>query len=47
MQGFLPEAGDQFVQDYILKAFTPTVGLFLACSTSYGIWKSRQDDAPQ
>jgi hypothetical protein len=44
VQGFLPEAADQFVQDYIYKAFSPTVGLFLACSTLYGVWKTRQDD---
>jgi hypothetical protein len=39
VQGFLPESLDQFAQDYVLPAFTPTLGVFLAISTLYGLWK--------
>ncbi len=39
MQGFLPESADQFAQDVVYPAFSPTVGVFLALSTAYGIWK--------
>ncbi|KAK9909318.1 hypothetical protein WJX75_000435 [Coccomyxa subellipsoidea] len=41
-KGFLPESADQFAQDVIYPAFSPTVGVFLALSSLYGIWKSRQ-----
>jgi hypothetical protein len=44
VQGFLPDAADQFVQDYVFKAFTPSILIFLLCSTLYGLWKSRQED---
>jgi hypothetical protein len=37
--GFLPESLDQFAQDVVLPAFTPTVGVLLAISTLYGLWK--------
>lgn len=43
VQGFLSESGDAFVQDVVYKAFTPTIGLFLAVSTAYGLWKQRQE----
>jgi hypothetical protein len=39
LQGFLPESLDQFAQDVVLPAFTPTVGVLLAISTLYGLWK--------
>lgn len=39
LQGFLPEQLDQFAQDVVFPAFTPTLGLFLAISTGYGLWK--------
>ena len=39
LQGFMPEQLDQFAQDVVLPAFTPTLGLFLAISTGYGLWK--------
>ncbi|CAL8467828.1 g7366 [Coccomyxa elongata] len=42
VSGFLPESADQFAQDVVYPAFSPTVGVFLALSTLYGIWKSRQ-----
>ena len=41
MQGFLPEAADQFAQDVVYPSFSPTVGFFLLLSTAYGIWKVR------
>lgn len=44
VQGFFPDAVDQFVQDYVIKAFSPTIGLFLLCSSGYGLWKTRQDE---
>ena len=44
VQGFLPESADQFIQDYVYKAFTPSIGLFLLGSTLYGLWKSRQGE---
>lgn len=37
----MPEALDQFAQDVVLPAFTPTLGVFLAISTGYGLWKTR------
>ena len=39
VQGFLPEAADQFAQDVVYPSFSPTVGFFLLLSTAYGIWK--------
>ena len=39
LQGFLPESVDQFATDYIYKSFSPTVGVFVLCSTVYGVWK--------
>ena len=43
VQGFLPEAADDFIMTYVYTSFSPTVGLFLACSSAYGVWKIRQD----
>mmetsp|Transcript_19779 Transcript_19779/g.47196 ORF Transcript_19779/g.47196 Transcript_19779/m.47196 type:complete len:177 (+) Transcript_19779:105-635(+) len=40
--GFLPEEADSFIMDALYPAYTPFVGGFLACSTAYGVWKSRQ-----
>ncbi|KAK9844225.1 hypothetical protein WJX84_000053 [Apatococcus fuscideae] len=40
--GFLPEEYDLFAQNYVFKAFTPSIGLLLAGSSAYGLWKSRQ-----
>ena len=39
VQGFLPEAADQFAQDVVYPSFSPSVGFFLLLSTAYGIWK--------
>jgi len=41
LQGFMSESMDQFAQDVVFPAFTPTLGLFLAISTGYGLWKVR------
>jgi hypothetical protein len=38
--GFLSEELDQFAQDVVYPAFSPTIGLFLAGSTVYGVWKT-------
>ena len=45
VSGFVSEAADQFAQDYVYGAFSPTVGLFLACSSAYGLWKTRGNGA--
>ena len=39
--GFLSESADQFAQDVVYPAFSPTLGLFLAASSAYGLWKTR------
>lgn len=39
LQGFLPESWDQFAQDVVYKTFSPTLGIFLATSAGYGVWK--------
>ena len=39
LQGFLPESLDQFAQNVVYKTFSPTVGIFLASSAAYGVWK--------
>ena len=38
-QGFLPEAADNFVVDYIYPSFSYQMGIFFTCSTVYGLWK--------
>lgn len=43
--GFLSEEADQFAQDVVYPLFSPTLGLFLAGSTAYGLWKTREDDS--
>eukprot|EP01025_Chloroclados_australasicus_P060172 TRINITY_DN7697_c0_g1_i2.p2 TRINITY_DN7697_c0_g1~~TRINITY_DN7697_c0_g1_i2.p2 ORF type:complete len:181 (-),score=20.44 TRINITY_DN7697_c0_g1_i2:535-1041(-) len=40
--GFFSDEVDQFAQNVIYPAFSPTVLLLLAGSTVYGLWKSRQ-----
>lgn len=39
LQGFLPEAYDDFAVKYVFPAFTPTLGIFLAISIVYGLLK--------
>ncbi|KAI7844289.1 hypothetical protein COHA_002087 [Chlorella ohadii] len=39
--GFMSEEMDAWVAGTVLPAFTPTMGLFLAISTGYGLWKTR------
>ncbi len=41
MQGFLPEAVDNFIVNFVFPAFTPTLGLFLLVSVAYGLFKSK------
>lgn len=43
--GFLSEEADQFAQDVVYPLFSPTLGLFLAGSTAYGLWKTREDES--
>jgi hypothetical protein len=38
--GFLSEEADQFAQNVVYKAFSPTIAVFLGCSTLYGLWKA-------
>jgi hypothetical protein len=38
--GFFSEAVDQFAADVVYPAFSPTVIVFLACSSLYGLWKT-------
>jgi len=40
--GFLPDELDNFAANVLYPAYTPFVGVFLLCSTAYGVWKSRQ-----
>lgn len=39
--GFLSERADQFAQDVVYPLFSPTLGVFLAGSSAYGLWKTR------
>ncbi|GMH32605.1 hypothetical protein BSKO_00439 [Bryopsis sp. KO-2023] len=39
--GFLPEGVDDFALNVVYPAFSPTVGVFLLCSSFYGVWKTR------
>jgi len=39
--GFLSESADQFATDVMYPLFSPTLGVFLAGSTFYGLWKTR------
>mmetsp|Transcript_39899 Transcript_39899/g.55463 ORF Transcript_39899/g.55463 Transcript_39899/m.55463 type:complete len:202 (-) Transcript_39899:190-795(-) len=38
--GFLPDNLDQFAQDTVYPSFTPVLGLFLALSSAYGLYKA-------
>lgn len=38
--GFMSEAADQFAQDVVYPAFSPSLGLFLLSSSLYGLWKT-------
>mmetsp|Transcript_11574 Transcript_11574/g.20921 ORF Transcript_11574/g.20921 Transcript_11574/m.20921 type:complete len:177 (-) Transcript_11574:140-670(-) len=40
--GFLPEDIDNMISNTLYPAYSPFVGVFLLCSTAYGVWKSRQ-----
>jgi hypothetical protein len=38
--GFLPEALDNAVRDYLYPTYSPQMGLFLGASSLYGLWKT-------
>jgi hypothetical protein len=38
--GFMSVEADQFAQDVVYPAFSPTLGLFLLSSSLYGLWKT-------
>jgi len=38
--GFLPEAADNFIVDYIYPSFSWQMGIFFSCTTVYGLWKT-------
>ncbi|KAM7266558.1 hypothetical protein ACFE04_004455 [Oxalis oulophora] len=42
--GFLPEEWDKLFVKYVYPSFTPTVGLFLAGTTAYGVLKYLQNE---
>ncbi|KAK9803501.1 hypothetical protein WJX73_010456 [Symbiochloris irregularis] len=44
LSGFLPDSADDFAQQVLYPAFSPSVGALLAGSVIYGLWKSRQGD---
>eukprot|EP00210_Caulerpa_lentillifera_P007686 g7337.t1 len=41
--GFLPDSIDKFVQTILYPSFSPLVGVFLAGSVLYGVWKTRSE----
>lgn len=40
--GFLSEEADNFAQNVIYPSFSPLVIFFLACSSAYGYWKTKE-----
>ncbi|KAF4372138.1 hypothetical protein CsatB_009167 [Cannabis sativa] len=42
--GFLPEEWDKFLVKYLYPTFTPTVGLFIAGTVTYGVLKYLQNE---
>ena len=38
--GFLPEAVDVFAENVLYPSFSPLIGVFLLCSSLYGLWKA-------
>lgn len=42
--GFLPEELDKLFVKYVYPVFTPSVGLFLAGTTAYGVLKYIQNE---
>ncbi|KAB5525368.1 hypothetical protein DKX38_023117 [Salix brachista] len=42
--GFLPEEWDKFFVKYLYPSFTPTVGLFVAGTVTYGVLKYLQNE---
>ncbi|XP_078439789.1 low psii accumulation2 [Wolffia australiana] len=43
--GFLPESVDSFFSKFVYPAFTPTVGLFVAGTVAYGVFKYLQGES--
>jgi hypothetical protein len=41
--GFMSAEMDALAQDVVYPLFTPTLGVFLAGSSAYGLWKTRED----
>lgn len=44
LAGFLPEAWDKLFAKYLYPSFTPTVFLFVAGTTAYGVLKYLQNE---
>lgn len=42
--GFLPEELDKLFVKYVYPVFTPSVGLFVAGTTAYGVLKYLQNE---
>lgn len=40
--GFFPENVDAFITERIYPSYSPHVGVFVLCSSLYGLWKSKQ-----
>ena len=41
--GFFPESVDAFITEKIYPSYSPQLGVFLLCSSLYGLWKSKQN----
>lgn len=41
--GFFPENVDAFITEKIYPSYSPQLGVFLLCSSLYGLWKSKQN----
>eukprot|EP00240_Pyramimonas_obovata_P014582 CAMPEP_0118931750 /NCGR_PEP_ID=MMETSP1169-20130426/7981_1 /TAXON_ID=36882 /ORGANISM="Pyramimonas obovata, Strain CCMP722" /LENGTH=190 /DNA_ID=CAMNT_0006874285 /DNA_START=57 /DNA_END=629 /DNA_ORIENTATION=+ len=44
VSGFLSDDLDQLAQTTVYPAFTPVVGVFLALSSAYGLWKASKGE---
>lgn len=41
--GFFPESVDAFITEKVYPSYSPQLGVFLLCSSLYGLWKSKQN----
>ena len=41
--GFFPENVDAFIPERVYPSYSPQLGVFLLCSSLYGLWKSKQN----